>query len=319
MLDFTWKITPDISRLVNEVSALNLLFTKYYPQPENIASLLRRSILKSAVFSARIENIPARLEDPQVHCQLEVQNLVSAYNFIFSSHAPQKLSLSLIRRLHRLAALKGLSTHAGTWRQEPWAIFNSAGIAVYLAPAHFNLPRLMDEYISFIRSLKEPAPITAAIAQFAFEKIHPLADGNGRVGRLISAFVLAKSDFSHILEFEEYTDTHRPLYYQALESGKNCTGFIEFFLTSLVETAKMSLETLKQPPSLSLQSKLLPRRQELLAIIRDHPLCSFDFLSRRFPAVNPKTLHYDLLQLQKAGLVVKHGVSRASVYSSAPS
>ena len=317
MLDFTWKITPDISRLVNEVTALNLLFTKYHPQPENIASLLRRSILKSAVFSARIENIPARLEDPQVHCQLEVQNLVSAYNFIFSSHAPQKLSLSLIRRLHRLAALKGLSTHAGTWRQEPWAIFNSAGIAVYLAPAHFNLPRLMDEYISFIRSLKEPAPITAAIAQFAFEKIHPLADGNGRVGRLISAFVLAKSDFSHILEFEEYTDTHRSLYYQALESDKNCTGFIEFFLTSLAETAKISLETLKQPSSLSPQSKLLPRRQELLAIIRDHPLCSFDFLSRRFSPVNPKTLHYDLLQLQKVGLVVKHGVSRAAVYSSA--
>lgn len=59
---------------------------------------------------------------------------------------------------------------------------------------------------------------------------------------------------------------------------------------------------------------LSPRREEILAIITDHPNCSFDFLARRFPSLNPKTLHYDLLQLQKKGILKKLGTTRAVVY-----
>jgi len=51
-----------------------------------------------------------------------------------------------------------------------------------------------------------------------------------------------------------------------------------------------------------------------LEVIQDHPQCSFDFISRRFPGINPKTLHYDLGQLVKQGLVRKLGVTRGAVY-----
>ena len=63
-----------------------------------------------------------------------------------------------------------------------------------------------------------------------------------------------------------------------------------------------------------LEENLLLRRQEILGIIRDHPNCTFDFITRRFVAVNPKTLHFDLAQLMKAGLVNKLGVTRGAVY-----
>lgn len=59
---------------------------------------------------------------------------------------------------------------------------------------------------------------------------------------------------------------------------------------------------------------LLPRRQEILKTIGDHPFCSFDFISRRFLAVNPKTLHYDLKKLQEEGFVIKMGKTRGVVY-----
>jgi len=60
---------------------------------------------------------------------------------------------------------------------------------------------------------------------------------------------------------------------------------------------------------------MLPRRREIWEILRDHPQVSFDFIRRRFAGVNPKTLHYDLGQLQKLGWVKRIGVSRGSVYS----
>lgn len=59
---------------------------------------------------------------------------------------------------------------------------------------------------------------------------------------------------------------------------------------------------------------LLPRRREILAIIKDHPESSFDFISRRFSEVNKKTLHYDLGRLIKQGLVQKIGATRGSLY-----
>ncbi|MFH2019354.1 MAG: hypothetical protein ABII80_01970 [bacterium] len=62
---------------------------------------------------------------------------------------------------------------------------------------------------------------------------------------------------------------------------------------------------------------LLPRRQELLAIIKDHSPCSFDFLHRRFFSIPPSTLRYDLLSLQKYGYIKKLGVTRGALYSSA--
>lgn len=61
-------------------------------------------------------------------------------------------------------------------------------------------------------------------------------------------------------------------------------------------------------------SNLLPRRQEILEIVGDHPRCSFDYIARRFVGVNPKTLHYDMGRLMKTGLVRKLGVSRGVVY-----
>lgn len=317
MIKYHWQITPEIRSLLDQINALKIVVATYPFRPEILDHLRRHSLLKSAVFSARVENIPARLEDPGVHRKIEIQNLISAYTRIFSHSDPKKLSLNLIRRFHQLT-LKNLSASAGQFRTEPWAIFNQAGVAVYLAPAHFNLPQLMPEYIKFINSLKESAPVIAAIAQFIFEKIHPFADGNGRVGRLISAFILNRTGFglNGLAAFEEYTDTHKSVYYQALESNTNCTPFIEYFLRSVVESTRSVLSQITQINSPRTEDLLLPRRQEILAIIRDHPNCSFNFLSRRFPTINASTLHYDLQQLNKAGLILKRGSTRATVYSS---
>lgn len=61
-------------------------------------------------------------------------------------------------------------------------------------------------------------------------------------------------------------------------------------------------------------TNLLPRREEIYYIIRDQRMISFDQIRRRFMGVNPRTLRYDLKQLQKAGLIKKRGVTNGAVY-----
>lgn len=65
-----------------------------------------------------------------------------------------------------------------------------------------------------------------------------------------------------------------------------------------------------------LEAKLLPRRREVLAIIQDHSPCSFDKIHRRFHSTPSSTIHYDLQQLQKAGLIHKLGSTRGALYTS---
>lgn len=59
---------------------------------------------------------------------------------------------------------------------------------------------------------------------------------------------------------------------------------------------------------------LLPRRAELVEVIRDHGMVSFDFLARRFRVVTPSTLHNDLAILAKQGYIKKLGSTRGSMY-----
>lgn len=59
---------------------------------------------------------------------------------------------------------------------------------------------------------------------------------------------------------------------------------------------------------------LLPRRAEILGIIRDHQLVNFDQIRRRFMGTNPRTLRYDLKQLQNKGFIKKRGVTKGVFY-----
>lgn len=65
---------------------------------------------------------------------------------------------------------------------------------------------------------------------------------------------------------------------------------------------------------MQIEDALLPRRREILLIIRDHKQVSFDFIKRRFVGTPSSTLHYELQQLMKAKLIRKLGITRGALY-----
>lgn len=60
---------------------------------------------------------------------------------------------------------------------------------------------------------------------------------------------------------------------------------------------------------------LLPRRQEIVSIVRDHPYISFDAIARRFPSIPRRTLSYDVMQLARQHYIQKHGITRGACYT----
>lgn len=194
----------------------------------------------------------------------------------------------------------------GLFRKDVSAIFNSAGIAIYLPPRPSQILPLINKLVAFINGQKESfAPVKACLTHFVFEKIHPFLDGNGRVGRLLLQAVLQKWGYGMkgLIPIEEYLDNHRALYYQALESTeKDVTDYLEFMLEAIDQTA------------LKAKALVLEKRAEILNIIKDHKLVNFDAIRRRFLNVPERTLSYDLKKLQDSGLIRKRGVTNGVYY-----
>ncbi|MEK7517871.1 MAG: Fic family protein [Patescibacteria group bacterium] len=294
------------------------------PQLPHIEEFLRhKSLLKSSLFSAKIEGNKLQIEEVQNiekysaknREKKEVFNILQALEWIHSSKAPKKITVKLIFRLHKIVMQK-ISPDAGRLRNEHSAIFNQAGIAIYMTPPPSELPKLIRELITIIKSRNHPA-IKAALAHFAFEKIHPFLDGNGRVGRLLSNCVLRNSgyDFRGLVVLEEYLSDHREEYYDLLTSvNKDITDFVEFFTEAIAQSAEKiigELQTSKDDAS----DTLLPRRQEILAIVQDHKMVSFNFIKRSFQKIPDSSLHYDLKMLIHKGFIKKLGSTRGVLYA----
>ncbi len=82
------------------------------------------------------------------------------------------------------------------------------------------------------------------------------------------------------------------------------------FISQLEEMKKIVFEEMNKK-ELSL---LPPRQDEILNIIRDHNIVSFDFIKRRFLKVPERTLRYDLKKLVEKKYIIKIGKTRGSFY-----
>lgn len=314
--------TPNIEVLIIELEALKRAFTYLNLPKQTITYLRRASMLKSSLYSARIEGNPLQMEDissatlttPHSRRKQEVANIARAFTLV-EKYAGQPVTIAFLKELHAVVLFE-LSGEAGSLRQEESAIFNQAGVAVYLTPAPQRVSLLLDELVAYCNSKADHSAIRAAVAHMWFEKIHPFTDGNGRVGRLLSHAIIRQEgyDLGGVVPLEEYLDQHRDEYYRALSSDtSDITQFVEFFVNALVSQAKKTLE-LATVPVPAHRVELLPRRAEILDVIRDHRMISFDEIARRFRAVSVGTLHFDIAHLIKKGYVKKLGSTRGVVY-----
>ena len=317
-------LTPKITQFLQIIEANKAVIAQFSLPKEIEVNLRRQSVLKSSLFSAKIEGNPLTLEDlPQKSSQdqkkREVFNILKGFEYINSRGQARDLSAKTVLELHRRVMEHLIDESSlGEFRHEVSAIFNSAGIAIYLPPPPGQISKLIEKLLLFAKSTKEPfIPIRAALTHYSFEKIHPFLDGNGRVGRLVLNAILIKNGYGMggLTSIEEFLDLHRSRYYRGLDdSEKDVTDYVEFILEAIAEssTAAKTLVTTKQ--NASPVDYLLPRRAEILNIIRDHKMVNFDTIKRRFMSINERTLRYDLKKLADAGLVKKLGTTNGVYY-----
>lgn len=321
----SYTLNSKITRLLSEIDRLTSQLNSLDINELTLKFHRRKSILKSSLYSARIEGNPLNTSSidnlnalPQSKAKIELTNLVRAIEKIESKSWQNDLTESDLLGIHTIL-MTHLEASAGHFRTEPSAIFNLSGVAVYVCPPPSELKELIQQLIKYInQDSVDPAPIKVALSHFVYEKIHPFIDGNGRLGRVLIHLLMKKYGYNlrGLSAYEEYIDNHRSDYYDLLgTSSGDITNFVEFILESFVSGLSQGVTILTQTPPPSKENQLLPRRQEILALIRDHQLVSFDFIHRRFMAVPPRTLRYDLKYLSDHEFILKLGSTKGSLYS----
>jgi len=168
---------------------------------EPLARLLLRA---EGVASSYIEGVRAPVvdivlaeQDPRPHpgaAAWVAANLAAVSDAVASS-ATTALSVELLCQWHRvlMTGSPAAQRYVGALRDEQgWIGGHDPTDAHLVTPPPELVPGLLGDLVRFA-NLDDVDPVAqAATVHAQFEVIHPFADGNGRIGRVLAAWVLAR-------------------------------------------------------------------------------------------------------------------------------
>jgi Fic family protein len=170
---------------------------------EPLARLLIRS---EGVASSYIEGVSAPVVDivlAEEHLGRRANgaaawvasNMAAVSEAVVGASSAVPLSIETLGQWHR-TLMTGSPTperYVGVIRNEQGWIGGSSPLDAHLVtPPPSELPRLLEDLIVYVNRDDVDAVTQAAISHAQFEIIHPFGDGNGRVGRVLVAWILTR-------------------------------------------------------------------------------------------------------------------------------
>ena len=259
------ELTPQRQQLLERATlALGRLdsITLLLPDPD---IFLYAYVRREALLSSQIEGTQSSLSDLLLF-ELEeapgapFEDVVEVSNYVAAlEHGIRRLQEGfplcnrLIREMHALLLSRGRGSEKlpGEFRRrQNWIGGTRPGNAHFVPPPPDEVPRCMADLERFLNgeNASYPTLVNAALAHVQFETIHPFLDGNGRMGRLLIAFVLHHGGILKrpLLYLSLYLKQHRDEYYRLLDLVRlkgDWEAWLDFFLEGVQQTAQNAVET----------------------------------------------------------------------------
>lgn len=264
-----FTITPQINSQIAEIERLRMLIDRSKILPTKEVILHKRALTESTRSSTGIEGNP--LNEKEVAKVLSGQKIVASERFVtevsnykkaldfIEKRAAGNLPLSIkdILDIHKIVMQNLLpETKVGKLRKTPIFIVDlSEGkeILRYRGPNYKKVQILIEELLSWLNNNKELHPILiAGILHYEFVSIHPFADGNGRVTRLLTMLFLYLQGytFRKVLVPDRYYFSNTSNYYAALNRADNyndrrsidITPWLKYFIEGFLFITRDLLE-----------------------------------------------------------------------------
>jgi len=264
-LDWSSLLVTALSEAERDLSRLATL-AGAFPFPR---LLIQPFMRREAVLSSRIEGTRATLAELYTYesAQLtflepdsdvrEVHNYVAALDYGMERLKTLPISLRLMRELHEklIQGVRGGNLTPGEFRRtQNW--IGPAGstimTATYVPPPVDEMNQALSDLEKFIHTETDvPALARAAMIHYQFEAIHPFLDGNGRVGRLLMALLLAEWNIlsQPLLNLSAYFERYRQEYYDhllAVSQRGDWEAWLRFFLRGVSAQSRDSITRMER-------------------------------------------------------------------------
>ena len=322
MRRFDYSFLRNIKVPVNFMTFTNAIYTlknleeeKKNIYPDIFTALQKIAIVQSVKGSNEIEGIVTtdkRIEEivnqssaPLNHNEQEILGYKNALNLIHSDSDKMSLNEDLILNLHKILLEKIEVSYGGSYKTEDNIIRESykdgTSFVRWVLVSSQDTPKAMKELILAYMEARDDSLIDGLLlipcVILDFLCIHPFRDGNGRISRLLTLFLLYKSgfDISKYISFEEQINKMKGNYYEALkrssigwhDNQNDYIPFIENFLYTLylcykeldkrfltLGTKKVSKK--KRVESAIMNSFLPISKKELQALLPDISLTTIE-------------------------------------------
>lgn len=293
-------------------------------------SQLQDEEIASLVENMSIQKLESRDEQ-------EVAGYFNALQIILEGYEDIPLTINIIKGLHK--QLMQYSTkdehHRGKYKtlsnQVVATLPNGDQRTIFKTTPPMQVETAMEEAVTWYNHKIEEGEINPliVIGTFIYEflTIHPFQDGNGRLSRLLTNFLLLKNgyDFIQYASLEQEMELYKGDYYKSLMLAQRFRGADEeiigswlIFLLKSIERVMKKLDDdgdriVHEPRALYLNR----RQKNVLNYFERNEVLSVGDIDRLIPEVSRNTLKYDLSKLTEEGLLVRKGKGRGTVYEAA--
>lgn len=327
-----YRISPHCLTLITKATELATKINQANITFPLIVKMQKEALSRNAHSSTSIEGnvlslaqVSALSEDRQVNADAlqkkEAANYIKALRWIIKNYQ-LRLSEKRLLSLH-VVIVDGLVANdkAGRYKQKQNYVVNAKKIVVFTPPKPKDCPRLVGELIQWVNRVNDIHPVVvSAIFHHQLVSIHSFSDGNGRLARVVSQWVLYQKKFDphHILALDDFYAGQRERYYQKIQQAReldyDLTYWIEYVAEGVLDTVKQVYSKVSR---FSIAPKkritITPKQEELLEIIAMHGVLSSRNIGKALK-INRARVNQLINPLVKAQIIRREGSARATRY-----
>ena len=303
--------------------------TSLLPNPSLFTSFY---IMKEALLSSQIEGTQSTFSELLLFAKekpsnipsdtQEVWNYINAFNYgirVIKDSPERKITLQLLVEMHNILLSDSRTNNEsiGRFRDiQNWIGGDRPSRAKFVPPPPEQVLPCLQDLERFLNNIPEKTPVImkVALGHVQFETIHPFADGNGRIGRLLIVLLLCMEEAlsEPMLYLSLYFKTNYAEYVEKLQKVReegDWEGWLKFFFEGISEVSRQSIEAAQSILSLIEDSRSriaqFPQPKtlnEIHSYLLKHPIVSIKELSKELRISIP-SVTTGLQRLQKIGVV----------------
>jgi Fic family protein len=342
----TLTITPEILSIIAEIDEFKGAWRALGKlAPEQLSSLKKIATIESVGSSTRIEG--SRLSNKEVELLLsniavqkfttrdeqEVAGYANVMNIIFQNYQQIPLSENYLQQLHSLLLEHSEKDHwhRGSYKKSPNHVeaFDHTGASlgiVFETTSPFETPIKMRELMdwandAFSNNKLHPLLVTSMVI-VAFLAIHPFQDGNGRLSRVLTTYLLLRQGYLYTpySSLEAIVEQNKSGYYIALRKTQisfktehpDWQPWVLFFLQALQQQKKRLASKLDDENQILMQTPQLSL--DILQLVNSRGSIKISDIVT-ITGANRNTIKKHLESLVSANRLQKNGVGKGTWYT----